>query len=70
MYAARQKSFFSKLGGIDGFVGFLNVPFTIGEVLSRENVLDLFSSFQSFKDIDHINDLIFNKYTLRKVNAL
>ena len=55
MYAAQQKSFFSKLVGIDGFVGFQKVPFKIVKVL------DLFSSFQSFKDIDHINDLIFSK---------
>ena len=55
--AARQKSFFSKLGGIDGFVGFLKVPFRIVKVLSRENVLDLFPYFESFEDIAHINAL-------------
>ena len=35
MYAAQQKSFFSKLVGIDGFVGFQKVPFKIVKVLSR-----------------------------------
>ena len=49
MFAARQRSFFSKLGGIDGSVGFVKVPFRIGEVLSRENVLDLFFFFSEFQ---------------------
>ena len=55
--AGRQKSFLSKLGGVDGFVGFLKVPLRIVKVLSRENVLELFSYFESFEDIAHINAL-------------
>ena len=47
----------AKLGGIDGFVGFLKVPFKIVKVLSRENVLDLFPYFESFEDIAHIKAL-------------
>ena len=58
--AGRQKSFLSKLGGVDGFVGFLKVPLRIVKVLSRENVLELFSYFESFEDIAHINALRFS----------
>ena len=60
----------AKLGGIDGFVGFLKVPFRIVKDRSRENVLDLFPYFQSFRDIDPIDALKFSKETRRKVNAL